>query len=182
MLDGILLPDALDRDLLIENLLVETGELGLVYWDLEFIRRRVSAWSRKRLAVWNELEKTLHYEYNPIHNYDRMEDRGLITTDDRETTVVSHTGENGNQIEMKNGYNAGSQVQAGEDIVKNNQDFDRQDQDDNTHQESETLYARGNIGVMSTQDLIEQQRNIVQFSVYDYIIQDFKQEFCVMVY
>lgn len=182
VLDNLLLPDNVDRETLVENLLFETVELGLVYWDLEVVRHRIGSWSRKRLAVWNELEKTLHYDYNPIHNYDRTEDRQLLTTDDREITITSHTDDNGNSIEMKNGYNSGEQVQAGEDIITNNQDYGRQDQDDNTHQESENLYARGNIGVTSTQDLIKQQREVVQFNIYDYIIEDFKQEFCVMVY
>lgn len=181
-MDNLLLPDNVDKATLVENLLFETAELGLVYWDLEVIRHRIGSWSRKRLAVWSELEKTLHYDYNPIHNYDRTEDRQMLTTDDREITITSHTDDNGNNIEMKNGYNAGEQVQAGENIVTNNQDYGRQDKDDNTHQESENLYARGNIGVTSTQDLIKQQREVVQFSIYNYIIEDFKQEFCVMVY
>lgn len=182
VLENLLLPDAVDRQTLVENLLVETAELGLVYWDLPFLRARIGSWSRKRLSVWNELEKTLHYEYNPIHNYDRKEDRELGSEDNRKIGSTSHSNSSGNNIEMKNGYNSGEQVQAGEDIITSEQDMTQNSTDDNTHGEKETLYARGNIGVMSTQDLIKQQREIVQFSIYDYIIQDFKVEFCVMVY
>lgn len=41
---------------------------------------------------------------------------------------------------------------------------------------------QGNIGLTSTQELIKQQRDIVQFNVMDYIINDFKRRFCLMVY
>lgn len=41
---------------------------------------------------------------------------------------------------------------------------------------------QGNIGVTKTQDLIQSQREIVQFNVTDFIIRQFKRKFCVMVY
>jgi hypothetical protein len=43
-------------------------------------------------------------------------------------------------------------------------------------------WERGNIGVMSTQDLIKQQREVVQFNIIDYIINDFKNRFCLLIY
>lgn len=36
--------------------------------------------------------------------------------------------------------------------------------------------AHGNIGVMSTQELIERQRDVVKFNIYDYIIDSFKKD------
>lgn len=41
---------------------------------------------------------------------------------------------------------------------------------------------RGNIGVTTTQQMIKEQREIVLFNLYDHIIRDFKQQFCIMVY
>lgn len=40
----------------------------------------------------------------------------------------------------------------------------------------------GNIGVTATQDLIEKERNIADFSIIDYITQSFKLRFCLLVY
>lgn len=45
-----------------------------------------------------------------------------------------------------------------------------------------TRTRQGNIGVTKTQDLIQSQRDIVQFNVTDFIIRQFKRKFCVMVY
>ena len=45
-----------------------------------------------------------------------------------------------------------------------------------------TTTRTGNIGVTSTQSLIKEQRDIVQFNIMDYIINDFKNRFCLLVY
>lgn len=46
----------------------------------------------------------------------------------------------------------------------------------------ETVRAFGNIGVTTTQQMIQSEREVVQFSVYQVIADDFKQRFCIMVY
>ena len=42
--------------------------------------------------------------------------------------------------------------------------------------------AYGNIGVTTTQQMIEQERNIVQFNLSERIINDFKDRFCICIY
>lgn len=40
----------------------------------------------------------------------------------------------------------------------------------------------GNIGVMSTQEMIERERAVDQFNIYQKIVEDFKNRFCLMIY
>lgn len=42
--------------------------------------------------------------------------------------------------------------------------------------------AHGNIGVTTTQQMIESERNVVKFHVYDYIAREFESQFCLLVY
>ena len=44
------------------------------------------------------------------------------------------------------------------------------------------LRTYGNIGVTTTQSMIEEQRRVVQFCIDDYIINSFKRKFCILVY
>ena len=53
---------------------------------------------------------------------------------------------------------------------------------DTTDTGSITTTRTGNIGVTSTQSLIKEQREVVQFNIMDYIINDFKNRFCLLVY
>lgn len=40
----------------------------------------------------------------------------------------------------------------------------------------------GNIGVTTTQKMIEEERNIAEFSIINYICQSFKTRFCILIY
>lgn len=54
--------------------------------------------------------------------------------------------------------------------------------DDRDLTDKHEMRAYGNIGVTTTQDMINQQRELVQFNLIDYIVDDYMQNFCVMVY
>lgn len=45
-----------------------------------------------------------------------------------------------------------------------------------------TRTERGNIGITSSQELVTRQRDLVLFNLYDHIIDDFKNQFCIMIY
>lgn len=47
-----------------------------------------------------------------------------------------------------------------------------------THEQSET----GNIGVTTTQQMISAEREIAMFNIIDFIINDFKERFCLLIY
>lgn len=74
LFDGLRLPDGVNKDAFIDNLLAETAEFEILYPDPEFMANMISIWSTKELPVWEKLEETLHYDYDPISNYDRHEE------------------------------------------------------------------------------------------------------------
>ena len=74
ILDGMVVPAGVDRQTVINNLLRECAELEILYPQPEAMKFFVSEWAKERLPVWNRLEATLHYEYDPISNYDRKEE------------------------------------------------------------------------------------------------------------
>lgn len=45
-----------------------------------------------------------------------------------------------------------------------------------------TRIEQGNIGVTTTQSMIQQERTVVKFNLQDYIIDSFKQKFCLLIY
>ena len=61
---------ALDRDVLINNILMETGEMDCIYPEPDFCKWAITQWSKKELPVWQELYNTLFYKYNPLWNKD----------------------------------------------------------------------------------------------------------------
>ena len=113
-------------------------------------------------------------------------DSNTYSADTKDTyNDVTDTG-NGSEKNVKNGseknVQTGSEAytRTGEDKnVQTVQGTDKYYTEDNG---TITREEQGNIGVTSTQELIQKQREIVQFNFYDHIAQSFKHNFCVMVY
>ena len=148
--DGLVVPQEVDKETLINNILSETAEFEVLYPEPRFLSNVIAAWSAKELPVWEKLVETLHYEYDPISNYDRNEES-------------TNTGESLGKVA---GYNAS-------DLV-------------NSSGASTDVRRRariwGNIGVTTTQQMIDEQRRIVKFNIMDYIIDSFIRRFCLTIY
>ena len=71
--DLMQIPEALNKETLVQNLLAETAELEVLYPNPVVFKNLVGVWSAKQIDIWNRLYATTQYEYNPIENYDRME-------------------------------------------------------------------------------------------------------------
>lgn len=74
LFEKLQLPGTVDRVQFINNLLAETAELEILYPDIDFMKNIIGAWSAKEFPVWEKLEKTLKFEYDPICNFDRTEE------------------------------------------------------------------------------------------------------------
>ena len=100
--DFLVLPQAIDRSTLIDNILAETAELEVLYPNPVVFKNLVGVWSAKQVDVWQKLYETTQYEYNPIENYNRYEtgstDGGGSTTHsgtDTNAETTTHGGTDG---------------------------------------------------------------------------------------
>lgn len=175
-----------DNDNLIQNILMECAELEILYPDADFMKFAIGAWSQKQLPIWNKLYNTEKLEYNPLENANRTEETN-------DTTVINESN-SGNNKSTLDGVTAStrqvfpfdgniSQAQYMDDIRPheerdNNYSDNREGQ--NTFTSIKTV--KGSIGVVTPQEMITQERNVSNFSTVNYIIDQFKQRFCIMVY
>lgn len=212
LFDLMQLPTGIDQETLINNLVTELAELEVLYPNPVVMKNLIAVWSAKNVDVWTRLYATTQYEYNPIENYDRHESgsddstdevthSGMDTHSDRTTDdgsdTVGGTGENGNWIA------AFDSAPVGEDdgLVKKTRDEssvsttteygkieDRAGNYAYGHKitsEKEVdheLHVHGNIGTVTSQKMIQEQREVELFNLYDIIINDFKMRFCILVY
>lgn len=73
LFDDMYIPTQLDRQTLVDNILLECNEMQILYTNWSFLKSAIDAWSKKSLPSWQKIANTLALEYNPIENYDRME-------------------------------------------------------------------------------------------------------------
>ena len=236
LFDLFVIPEGLNKDILIDNLLAQTAELEVLYPNPVVFKNLVGVWSHKNLDVWTKLYNTTKLEYNPIENYNRYEEGtqdGKDTTShtgtDTTTNTERHSGSDGRTQNLKAGgqddidsndakgtwiagYDASGEGE-NDGLIKKQRDqdefhgitsygrtddlterktygesisktgtLDHGEEIETVKEGGHTLHAHGNIGVMSTQDMITQERRIDLFNIYDIIIEDFKMRFCILIY
>ena len=204
LLSTFALPESLEdkRDVLIPNLLMESAERELIYPDPNFLKAAIGAWSQKQSPVWDELYATTQYEYNPIWNVDGtvVEDRDLAATKDSTINVdredkLQDKDTRDLDDEHKNyvyGFNSSTEAPSDKSTIDYNgtdtvdhtgtQDVDTTIDEDTTDTGTITTTRTGNIGVTTTQQMIREQRALVEYNILDVIIKDFMNRFCLKVY
>ena len=71
--DTLVLPEGMERNTLINLILLETAELSVLYSDPATFKWFLGAWSRTRLSVWQHLWDLANEEYDPLDNYNRTD-------------------------------------------------------------------------------------------------------------
>lgn len=164
----------LNRDDVINNILLQCAELEVIYPSPEMMKFAIGVWSASNIDAWNRLYESQLIKYNPIWNVDANISQ---TREDDRTINRDRDGTNQN-INTVSGFNSESWSNADKD------DGSYTDNEDLTESYSQTFTERrtGNIGVTATQDLIRKSREIADFSIIEYITQSFKERFCLLVY
>ena len=186
--DGEEVAPILSKDAFLDELYAQTAELSVIYPRPDFMRRMIGSWTKTRLPVWNELWKTTQYTYNPIENYDRIEDgtdtfdntlerTGTDTTTDTPDLLISEGAYDASTSDPTNGLTPTSH-QGGENVSELEYGSTHTTSGSTDHD----LHVHGNIGTVTTQKMINEQREVVSFNFYDKMIRDFMERFCILVY
>lgn len=69
----LVLPAGIDRDILIDNVLIRSGDFELLYPDPDFMSEAIGVWSQKWQRTFERWIKALSINYEPLFNYDRTE-------------------------------------------------------------------------------------------------------------
>lgn len=186
LFDGLQLPTYIDKQTLINTILLAGGEFGALYPNITFMKQAITLWSAKNQRYFEKMAELMQAEYEPLENYNRREK----WTDD---------GSGSSESSFNNTTN-GSDSSTTENKVSafNSSAYENRDRSTTTGTDTETGrgassgsseynnvregYARGNIGVMSSQDMWRQQLAIIDLSPYDLIAGDFINEFCIKIY
>lgn len=171
-------PPDMDKDLLIDNIIAECAELEIIYSDPEFMQKLIGIWSKKELPVWQKLFDTTQFVYNPIWNVDAHIKE--TETRDLQNRFTGNENADGSNINSKTGFNSNDLVITERDNVNN--DVKRNDTSIDSGTITRETERGGNIGVTMTQQLIEAEREVDKFNIYDLICDSFKKRFCLMIY
>lgn len=72
--DNLILPDGIDKDTLVDTILLRCNEFELLYPDPEFMTAAVNIWGRKNYWTFDKWIKLINKEYDPLYNKDYYEE------------------------------------------------------------------------------------------------------------
>ena len=209
LFDLLQLPSGLDKDTVISLILTECSDMEVLYPNATVLKNLIGVWSVASQYTWETLYKTTILQYDPITNYDRTETRTLTSaaagnsTDSGSDAVTSvDSGTDRSTIDTTNtgsvaGFESSSAApftDKDKEVVDTDTSTTYGKTNTNTTQyghitnntynknDSETIRAVGNIGVTTSQQMINQEREVALFNIYDSIVTDFKKRYCILVY
>lgn len=175
-----------DNTELINDILLECAELEILYPDSDFMKWAIGAWSKIENVTWQKMYATESLKYNPIENYDRFEDIS-------DTFDGSEKDSGSGDTTMQGSSTVNRQVFAFDDNISQPQYIDQLHPNENTNNtynndrstnntNTRVAHIHGNIGVTTSQQMIESERSLVKFTTAKYIVEEFKKRFCILVY
>lgn len=208
--DLLSLPDGIDRNTCIDNIILECGEFETLYSDPFFMRAAIGTWSSKHYRTFEKWITALNLEYNPLENYDRKEDwtdtgnkqNTLDFTDDTTTTTTGKTTTEGNSEQngftedQVSAFDSNSYQESEKHIIDTDENHAdevnstnemKNSSKQNTEGNEDTANVHtgrihGNIGVTTSQQMLQSEIDISRFNIIQEITNLFMVELCIMVY
>ena len=174
LFDQVLIPSGIDRDMLIHAILLRAGDFEVLYPNPDFMQDVINSLFKRWYKTFAKWEKALNIEYDPLSNYDRKEE--WIDNSRANTSTSSDSSSDGTlkvssydsdlmHDKEKTSGNSQSDI-----VSKSNADNKR------------TGRAYGNIGVTTSQQMLDAELTIARFNLYNQIADIIVRDICIMVY
>lgn len=195
LFDLLSLPEDIDKQTLVDNILLRSGEFEVLYPDMDFLKYSIGAWSRKWQRTFDRWITALNLEYNPLENYDRQEDwtdyRDVSGTESNSSSGSSSTSGSTGSTTTHNvsAYDAGNtytprdqDILSGTDSSSGSSSMSGSGShsldDDLTH----SGRIHGNIGVTTSQQMLQSELDLGLWNIYEKITDLFLTEFVLPIY
>ncbi len=180
------LPEGLNKQTLIDTILLTGGEFEVLYSDPVALQSFIGIWSRKQQPTFERWVKALSIDYAPLENYDRNEywtdhneGTGSSESDGSSNTTTADTSELQKSAYDQSTYSPYEKTINGGTVGNTtSDDTSTSMSNDGTHRGR----IHGNIGVTTSQQMLEAELNLGYWNVYEKITELFLKEFVVPIY
>lgn len=205
--DDMILPDGVNRENFITELLLQLAELEVVYANPDVMKTAIKAWSVSRLHEWNRVYTALTFDYNALYNKEGKITETINTTGTNNATVTNSGNNTETITNQASGSSSGSNIHSvsaynetgfqnaekdeqsaessssGSQSVQGTNGSTQTTQGSNGSMQSRTLEEAGNIGVTMSQDMLKAEIGVrSEYDITHIIIDEFKRRFCILVY
>lgn len=187
-------PAGIDKETLVNDILLKGGEFEVLYSNPELMKDYIGIWSKKYQRTFERWLKALSIDYNPLENYDRMEDwvddnkRDTKRTESATGSDTSSSSGSGTNEGERSAFDSSSYQPHDKTTTSStgsNTSYSTTDANGNINENElnkRTGRAHGNIGVTTSQQMLEAELQISKWNLYDEISDLFLSEFCIYTY
>lgn len=197
LFDGMVLPEGLDdedgvvRGLIVDDIILRHGDTPLFIPEPTVMKYYITSWSTRMLPVFTRMYDACMAEYDPIENYNRIEDRSETTKDTMGNTRTLNTST------ATTGTNTTEDSVSAENVTTFSPDTKSVQTPNLTEADSGTIgdsgnyngsltiksTIHGNIGVTTSQQMLESELALVpKLDIIRIISDSWAAEFCLAVY
>lgn len=188
------LPVGIDKQILTNNIILKGAEFEVLYSDAYFMQDVIGNWGDKWNRTFTKWITALNLEYNPLENYDRIEewdetDSGNVHNVGSGTNIENTTDNGSNSTENKiSAFNSETYqpdtTLAGTSSNTIEAESSMSNLADITHEKTnnKTGRAHGNIGVTTSQQMLQAELDLASWNIYEHITDLFLREFIIPIY
>lgn len=133
LFDDIRLPNGVDKQTLVNTILIESGEFEVMYTDGDFLKVAINTWFERKYNMIDRWIKAINIDYKPLENYNRTEkwtDKANGTTTNSGTknsttnnsgkdTLVGTTNNSGSKTSTASSNSSNSSTDTNNETVNN---------------------------------------------------------------
>lgn len=191
----IVLDERLNKEDLYNMILTEYMNMLVLYANPQLFKTTVKLFFLKNKDRISDLIDTTVLNYDPLENYstvetgklDRTGTKGFTQADNRTenitregTTTSTHYVSAFNNVQGEDVEQYRDYIEAKEKVADTENYTSAQDT--NTKDNEETRDTKKGITNLTYQDLVEKQRKVVQFSIYEWILKEFAKDLLVAIW
>lgn len=203
---NLTLPEGIDKEVVTNNILFESLHFEAMYTDPIFLRDAIKLWGQKYYRTFEKWQTALNIKYDPLYNYDRTEEWEDETKEDttrKNSTTTTSTGNNTTNHTGEN-YNTNDHYVTPYDTTDLTRDTQEKDSGKDSYTDKDNYSntgkgsfdetegktgslkrkgrAYGNIGVTTSQQMLQSELDIAKFNLTKQITDLFLEDFCILVY
>lgn len=188
LFDEMIIPESplINRDALINHILLKCGEFEVLYAQPYFLRGAIGIWSQVQKRTFEKWVEGLDVSYNPIENYDRMEEWSDVNSNRGSSTQSSVNIDTGSQTtnDTRSAFDSDTMRPntSTTTTTDNSSSVDGTVASEDSGTNIHTGRIHGNIGVTTSAAMQREFLDMAVWNLYDHIAILFQQEFTIPIY
>lgn len=91
LFDDIILPEGVDKTVLVNTIIVESGEFEVIYPNGDFLKIAIQTWFKRKYPMIERWVKAINTDYKPLDNYNKTEEWTEINSGGKKNTANKST-------------------------------------------------------------------------------------------